>query len=156
MELFHYRVKMKACRSFWFIFITKNLVTLAFISIHSASTSLRSASDSASDSITVVPAGAVAMAATENRALGSRPSLGLNNEFEDAWRDMTRDDRPPRDEDVPEPAEDVSVSHFLLRFGCSFFDSALLEAVAASKYVNVSLTSDRADAPFLFIWGLWG
>ena len=92
------------------------------------------------------------MAATENRAFGSRPSRGLNNEFEDAWRDMTRDDRPPpRDEDVPEPAEDVSVSHFLLRF-----DILLLEAVAvtvaASKYVNVSLTSDRAaDAPFLFI-----
>ena len=102
--------------------------------------------------MTVPPTGAVAMAATENKAEGSRPGPrdGLNKELEDTVRETERGDRPPRSEEReaadPIVIDDVSVSHFLT------VDAGA--TTAASKYWNLSPTSDRGDAPFfLFIGG---
>ena len=70
-----------------------------------------------SSSITVVPTGAVAMAATLNKADGSRPgNRGLNKAFEDAVRDMLfRGATPPPAADRPFPppdADEGDFSHF--------------------------------------------
>ena len=69
-----------------------------------------------SSSITVVPTGAVAMAATLNKAEGSRPgNRGLNKALEDAVRDMLfRGGTPPtavRPFPLPE-ADEGDFSHF--------------------------------------------
>ena len=104
--------------------------------------------------MTVPPTGAVAMAATENKAEGSRPGPrdGLNKELEDTVRETERGDRPPRSEEReaadPIVIDDVSVSHFLMD------DDVGATTTAASKYWNLPPTSDRGDAPFfLFIGG---
>ena len=117
---------------------------------------MESSSSSSSSSMTVPPTGAVAMAATENKAEGSRPGPrdGLNKELEDTVRETERGDRPPRSEwredDTTEDREaddatvidDVSVSHFL----------------TADVGWNLSPTSDRGVAPFFLLFigsGCW-
>ena len=73
-----------------------------------------------SSSITVVPTGAVAMAATLNKAEGSRPgNRGLNKALEDAVRDMLfRGGTPPAaDRPFPLPvAGEGDFSHFDLEY----------------------------------------
>ena len=92
----------------------------------------------------MVPTGAVAIAATVNKAEGSKPELpaprGLHNELEDTVRatDRGREPRPRKENERFDEGDEVSVS------GGHFF--------AASKYCKVSPTSERAEgAPFLFI-----
>ena len=76
-----------------------------------------------SSSITVVPTGAVAMAATLNKAEGSRPgNRGLNKALEDAVRDMLfRGGTPPAaDRPFPLPeADEGDFSHFDLKLKAS-------------------------------------
>ena len=67
-----------------------------------------------SSSITVVPTGAVAMAATLNKAEGSRPgNRGLNKALEDAVRDMLFRTPPAAVRPFPLPeADEGDFSHF--------------------------------------------